>query len=144
VANGRILVTQEVRGVAELAGAALQAKPDAPEFVTCEDGGLFLTQFTRLIRAGQPPRLCVLDLRAPGLGAAVAAYGARAVERGLGLAPTPILFYTAEPAGDELRQLLSRIGRAVHLQRGVELPEEEQARRLSIAVEKLLAQLGAK
>ena len=40
--------------------------------------------------------------------------------------------------------MLARVGRAVHLQRLADLPVEEQARRLAIAVEKLLVQLGGK
>ena len=144
MANGRILMAQELRGLVEAAATALQARPDGPEVIACEDGGIFLTHYARLLRAGQPPRLCVLDTRLPGLPAMAAGLGARAVERGLGLPPVPILFHTAEGASDELRQMLGRVGRAVHLQRLAELPLEEQARRLSIAVEKLLVQLGGK
>lgn len=144
MANGSILMAQELRALVDVTAATLQARPDAPEVVGCDDGALFLTQYTRLLRAGQTPRLCVLDTRLPGLPTLAIALGVRAVERGLGIPPTPILFHTAEPASDELRQLLTRVGRAVHLQRTAELPVEEQGRRLTIAVEKLLVQLGGK
>jgi hypothetical protein len=145
VPNGRILMAQELRSVVELTTTALQADANAPDVVACDDGALFLTQFTRLVRAGQAPRLSILDPRlAGGVSGAAAAIGARSVERGLGLSPIPILFHTAEPAGDELRALLGRVGRAVHLQRNVDLPVEEQSRRLAIAIGKLLLQIGGK
>lgn len=137
-------MAQELRGVIESAAAVLHARPDGPEVIACEDGGGFLTQYARLLRGGQPPRLSVLDTRMAGLPAMAAALGARSVERGLGLPPIPILFHTADGTSDEMRQMLARVGRAVHLQRLADLPVEEQARRLAIAVEKLLVQLGGK
>lgn len=144
MANGRILMAQEVRALVDHCASALQARPDAPEVVACEDGGQFLTHYTRLVRAGQAPRLCIFDPRLGGLPALAVGLGVRAVERGLGLPPTPLLLHTAEAATDDIRQLLGRVGRAVHLQRPADLPVEEQARRLGIAIEKLLAQLGGK
>lgn len=145
MSNGRILVAQELRSIVDLTTTALQADPNAPDVVACEDGALFLTQYTRLLRAGQAPRLSILDPRLGGsVTGAAAAIGARSVERGLGIAPIPILFHTAESAGDEMRALLGRVGRAVHLQRNAELPLAEQGRRLAIAIGKLLQQIGGK
>lgn len=144
MAIGRILVAQENRALIDRTAASLGATPDNPEVLGSEDGMRFLTHFTRLARAGAPPRLCVIDDPLLGLGGPVAALCARAVERGLGLAPTPFLFYTPRAADDELKHLLSRVGRAVHLARSADLPVEEQSRRLTIAIEKLLVQLGGK
>jgi len=145
VPNGRILMAQEQREIVDLTTVALQADANAPDVVACDDGALFLTHYARLLRAGQAPHLSVLDLRVPGnVSGAAAAIGARSVERGLGQSAIPILFHTAESAGDDLRALLGRVGRAVHLQRNAELPAEEQSRRLAIAIGKLLQQIGGR
>ncbi len=144
MSNGRILIAQDNRGLMELTAANVGRQANPPEVIVCEDGALLLTQFTRLARSGQGPRLCVVETELKGLTGVVAAYSMRAVERGLGHGPVPILFYTPEPASDEFKQLLSRVGRAVHLQRATDLPVEELARRLAIAIEKLLAQLGGR
>jgi hypothetical protein len=138
-------MAQELRSIVDLTTTALQADSNAPDVVACDDGALFLTHYARLLRAGQAPRLSVLDPRVTGsVSGAAAAIGARSVERGLGHPPIPILFHTAEPAGDDMRALLGRVGRAVHLQRNAELPAEEQSRRLAIAIGKLLQQIGGK
>jgi hypothetical protein len=144
VANGRILLADDGRALGDALRPVLRQKPDLPEVLTAEDGAAYVTEFTRAARAGESPRLCIINTRLPKLEGRAAALAQRSVERGLGVGPVPIFFYTGDPADDEFKAFLTRCGRAVHFVRVLDLPMEEQARRLGVAIEKLLLQLGGR
>ncbi len=143
MATARILLAEEA-GLAPFAPTLLGDAADAPKVVPVQDGARCLTAFTKLVKARQPPLLVVLDDPLPRVTGRGTATAMRAIERGLGLKPTPVLFYTAEAADESLKALLSKLGRAVHLQRPADEPPAEQARRLGVAVGRLLAQLRGK
>jgi len=144
VPNGPILFAHADRAFTEALSAALREQPAMPPLVSVADGAAALGEYLRAHRAGAAPRLVIADLALPRLDGRATALALRATERGLATPPAALLLYTAEAAGDELKALLSRCGRAVHLQRPTALPVAEQARRLMIAIEKLLAQLGGR
>jgi len=141
VPNGRIILAEDSRMMAELTADQLRQRPEFPASVVCDDGFRALSVFTKLQRSGQPPSLVILDMHMPRIGGATTALAMRAVERGLRAPTAPILFYTVDVADEQLKGLLGRVGRAVHLQKAGDARVEEQARRLVVAVERLLAQL---
>ncbi len=138
----RILLADGNRALSERTAEALRGRPGAPELVGVEDGGRFLMHFSRLARAGQTPKLCVLETQLAQVSGGAAALMMRAVERGLSLAPVPLLFYTLDPVDDALKRLIGRLGRAVHLQKAPGLSTDEHSGRLVQALERLMAQLG--
>ncbi len=142
MATARILLAEEC-GLAPHAADLFADQPDAPKIVPVKDGARCLTAFVKLVRARQAPLLVILDEPLPRLSGRGAALAIRAVERALDLKPTPLLFYTADAADDAFKGFLSRLGRAVHLQRPAGAPEE-QARRLGVAAGRLLVQLRGK
>jgi CheY-like chemotaxis protein len=113
-----------------------------PDVVWCDTGTKLVSVYARLAKAKKPPVLSVLELGLASLDGRATAQTIRAIEKGLGQPPVPILFYTTAPADEDLRGFLSRLGRAVHLQKAADLPPEELAKRLSVAVKRLLAKLG--
>jgi hypothetical protein len=121
---------------------ALKADATAPEVVWCDTGVKLVSVFARLAKMKKPPVLAVLEVELPMLGGAAAAQALRAIEKGLGLPATPLLFYTTSPADEAFRGFLSHVGRAVHLQKAADVPPDEQAKRLAVAVKRLLAKLG--
>ncbi len=127
-------------GLAEPTRQLLLAQ-GAPELFPVNDGGRLITAFTKLAKAGKPPKLVILDEPLRKVTGRSVALSVRAIERALGLSPTAILFFTEQPADEAFKSFLSTLGRAVHLQRpGSDV--EQQARRLGQATARLLAQLG--
>jgi CheY-like chemotaxis protein len=144
VPHGPILIAHADGTLVEALGASLRDHPAMPPLVGAGDGATLLAEYVRAHRAGTPPRLVIVDLALPRLDGRATALSLRAAERGLASPPAALLFYTVEAATDDLKALLSRCGRAVHLQRPTALPLAEQVRRLTVAIEKLLAQLGGR
>lgn len=141
MAGTRILLAEDSKLLGELVQESL-GSASGHEVVVCEDGFKCVSVFARLARARNLPALVILDIQMPAITGMSVARAMRAMERGLGLEPTAILFFTVQGADDQLRGWLSELGRAVHLQKGSDTQVEEQARRLSVAVERLLKQLG--
>lgn len=139
MARERILVGQD-EAIVE-AARPLMARIDADiELVAVGDGARCIVAFTKLIRAGKPPLLVVLDddlARVDGEGCARAL---RAIERAFESDPVAILFYADEAADEPRKGLLATLGRAVHLQRRPE-PTDARALRLAKAIAKLLKQV---
>jgi len=136
----RILVAQGEAMVAA-AGPHVAAMDAAPDLVPVSDGARCVVAYTKLLRAGQPPLLVVLDDGLERIDGAETARVLRAVERALDHEPVAILFYSAAAADDDRKALLGELTRAVHLQRRAQEPVEAQARRLAKATAKLLGQV---
>jgi CheY-like chemotaxis protein len=137
---GCILLADAV-GLAAPAQAAAAQLGGMPPVVAVADGALAVGRFVEAARGGTPPALVVVDDALPRVGGRGVVRAIRAVERGLGLAPTAVLLYSAAPADEDIRLFLREVGRAVHLQRPAEHPLAEQARRFALASQRLLAQL---
>lgn len=140
VVNERILLGEDL-GLAEHLSVGLSKVADAPDVVGFTDGAELVAAFVRLVNAGQPPQLVILDTALARISGHGTALAVRAIERGLGAQPAAILLYTADSPDDALRHLLASLGRAVHLQRPADLSPKDQGKRLAVAVERLMAQL---
>ncbi len=132
--------------MAESGGLAALAKPviaagGGPEIVGVQDGARCVAAFTKLCQASRPPVLIILDEPLKRIGMRATALALRAIERAYEMSPTAMLFYTEAPAGEDLKSALAQIGRAVHLQRPAGQASQEQAQRLAVAVDRLLAQV---
>ena len=105
-------------------------------------GATLVGEYARCLRAGTPPAMIVSELALDEVDGRTAIRGIRAVERGLGMPPVPILAYAACRADDELSSFLQQMGHVVHLNRPSSAAVDDQARRLDQALERLLEQLG--
>lgn len=140
MAKERILVGQD-DSIVE-AARPLMAKLDAGiELVGVGDGARCLVAFTKLLRAGKPPLLVVLDDDLARVAGEGCARSMRAIERAFEAEPVAILFYAADGADETRKGLLAALGRAVHLQRRATETTDAQALRLVKALAKLLKQV---
>lgn len=112
------------------------------QITPCVDGISLLAEYVRRLRAKQPPVMLVCEFELAGLSGQAAIRAIRAAERGLGVDPVPILAYAAQRADQALTAFIGQVGHLVHLRRPDTTPPDEQARRLDIALGKLLTQLG--
>ena len=140
MARERILVAQSDALLAA-AQPLIGALDDAPDVVVIKDGPRCVVACAKLLQAQKPPLLVVLDDELARIDGPATARALRAMERAFGAQPTAILFYASEPADANRKALLSELGRAVHLQRKDADPIDAQARRLTKATAKLLAQV---
>ncbi len=139
MARERILVGQD-EAIVE-AARPLVARIDAEiDLVAVGDGARCIVAFTKLIRAGKPPLLVVLDDTLARIDGEGCARSIRAIERAFEAEPVAILFYADEAADETRKGLLATLGRAVHLQRRAE-PTDQQALRLAKALARLLKQV---
>ncbi|MEZ4468622.1 MAG: hypothetical protein R3F43_30330 [bacterium] len=83
----------------------------------------------------------VTELEVERISGASLVRAMRALERASGARPTAALFYAGRAADAGLKTLISELGQTVHLDRPVQAPVADQAARLQIAIDRLLAQL---
>lgn len=112
------------------------------QITPCVDGISLLAEYVRRLRAKQQPAMVVCEFELAGLSGQATVHAIRAAERGLGADPVPILAYADQRVDDEVTGFINQVGHLVHLRRPSASPAPEQARRLEIALGKLLTQLG--
>lgn len=138
--SGGILLA-DAAGLADVGSAAAERVGGLPEVMAVTDGAAAVRRFIKEVREGRAPALLVVDDPLPYIGGRGVVRAMRAIERGMGLTPTAVLLYSAQPADEELKGFLKEVGRAVHLVRPLEQPIAEQARRFALASQRLLAQV---
>ncbi len=89
----------------------------AREIIDCEDGPKFIEEFTRATAAGRKPELVILDVRMPDVDGREAAYAMRAIEVGLGVKRTPILFFSAVLCDEPFKDVLAELGNAKYIRK---------------------------
>lgn len=140
MARERILVGQD-EALVEAARPLVGRLDPELDLVGVGDGARCVVAFTKLLRAGKPPLLAVLDDDLARIDGEGCARSMRAIERAFDADPVAILFYADQPADDARKALLGQLGRAVHLQRKTDEPVEAQAKRLAKALAKLVSQV---
>lgn len=103
----------------------------AAEVTAFGTGEQFLQAATAQLTRG-PIALAVVDLDLMGLGGPALALALRAVERGLGAAPTPLLFFTARPCDAAYQRLIELCQPARYLGKGAEGPQQAAARLVQV------------
>lgn len=113
-------------------------RPPSAEFTVCPDGLHCLQAFTQAVKLGRAPALTVLDLSRQRPTPWSTAQMIRAVEAGLGAAPSPLLWLSSEAATPEIEGWLKHLGRSVFLQKSPALDARGLAQTLSATVERLV------
>lgn len=93
----------------------LLEKELAGRVIPAADGQAFLEVFTRMVREGNPADLVMLDVQMPVMDGFHAALAMRGIEVGLGIEPTPLVFFSSHPCDERAQQVLRRCGRAIYV-----------------------------
>jgi CheY-like chemotaxis protein len=78
----------------------------ARKALPCPHGEAFLEEAARALHSGDGLDLAVLDANMPLIDGYRTALALRAIERGMGAPPTPILFFSAVPCDETFRKVL--------------------------------------
>ncbi len=89
----------------------------AREVIECADGAAFLEELTRASSAGRKPELVILDVRMPEMDGREVAFALRAIEAGLGVKRTPILFFSGVVCDEPFKQILADLGNAKYIRK---------------------------
>ena len=128
-------------GQADLVSAGIQEISSALELVCVSDGVQCIGSHAKLARAGRPPLVVVLEYQMDYVNGVHAARLIRAIESGLGVSPSAIIFRCDESEIEDINALTKAIGRAAPLKRIGGSSLEAQGQRLVKAIAKILSQL---
>ena len=129
-------------GLADASRPVVAELPHLSKVVSIEDGAQMVMAFVKIVSRETTPSLVVLDHRIERVRGRSCATAIRAIEKGLGIQKTPILFYTAEPADDEFKRFTSSLGQTLQLTRRMDKSIGSQARRLGKALNRILEKVG--
>lgn len=116
----------------------LTSRSLAREVVECADGLAFLEEFTRATVAGRKPELVILDVRMPEVDGREAAFALRAIEAGLGVKRTPILFFSAVLCDEPFKQVLVDLGNAKYIRKAEGGDVQQLGERIVAVLERLV------
>lgn len=100
----------------------------------CKDGSEFITVFTQALLAQKPPGFMVLDVQMPIINGIHAALAARAIEKGFGTPPIPIIFFSVKKCDENFRKVLQFCAPAYYINKGTAPTPELIGERLSAIV----------
>jgi CheY-like chemotaxis protein len=117
---GTILIAEDTELLRQILADSLVDAQIARQVTQSANGEECLESFTRMLRTGTPAELAILDLEMPGLSGLHAALAMRAVERGMGVNPVPIVFFTGRPSDERLIAAIDLCQPARYLHKGSE------------------------
>jgi CheY-like chemotaxis protein len=103
----------------------------------CRDGSEFLTVFTESLAARRPPGFMILDVNMPIVNGIQAAIAARAIEKGFGQAPIPMVFFSIVKCDDAFRRVLQHCAPASYLNKQTAPTPEVIGDRLSAILRRM-------
>lgn len=112
----------------------------AAEVIGCHDGVDFLSTFTKKLKEENSVSLVILDVAMPLLNGVNAAIAMRAVEKGLNIPPTPIMFFTAHKCDENFQKVLTYCKPAEYVNKGVSSTPDQLASRIKQVTIKLLSE----
>lgn len=123
VAEDSALLREVLKDALEQAGVCSAVR-------SCSNGAELLQAIFGAVAQRQAVDLAVLDVDMPLLNGYYAAIALRAVEKGLGTRPTPIVFFTAYPCDDTFKKVLEHCQPARYLNKGADASPPQIAARL--------------
>lgn len=112
-----VFLVEDSTFLRQVARDLLTTRNLAKEVIESADGPAFLEEFTRATIAGRKPELVILDVRMPDLDGREVAFALRAIETGLGVKRTPILFFSAVICDEPFKQVLADLGNAKYIRK---------------------------
>jgi CheY-like chemotaxis protein len=110
----------------------------AKEVIESPDGPSFLEEFTRAAVAGRKPELVILDVRMPDVDGRDVAFALRAIEAGLGVKRTPLLFFSAVLCDEPFKQVLADLGNAKYIRKADGGDVQQLGERIVAVLERLV------
>lgn len=126
----RVVVAEDSALLREVIKDALAEAGVSSEVQTCGNGEEFLQAMADGIWREQLPGLAILDVGMPVLNGYYTAIALRAIERGLRVPPTPIVFFTAHACDETFRKVLDYTQPARYLNKGADAAPTRVAERL--------------
>ncbi|OGL46553.1 MAG: hypothetical protein A2161_22310 [Candidatus Schekmanbacteria bacterium RBG_13_48_7] len=104
----------------------------------CNNGMEFLSSITKHFRNNIPINMVILDVNMPILNGISAAIALRAIEKGFGFKPLPIIFFTVKKCDETFQKVLKFCHPSKYLNKGVSSSPAEIVRRVSEVAHQLL------
>ncbi len=134
----RVYLVEDSAFLRQVTRDLLTDKGLAREIVECADGVEMVEAFARAAAAGQKPDLVILDVRMPELDGQQAAFALRAIETGLGVKRTPILFFSSLLCDEHFKGVLRTLGNARYIRKAEEGDVEKLGQRVVSVLERLV------
>jgi len=135
----RAIIAEDGGTLCELLADLLVERGVAREVRTALNGREFMTEFTRALVARRTPGFVMLDVEMPLLGGLHAALAMRAVERGFGQSPIPIVFFSVRKCDENFRKVLKACQPAVYLNKAGATDPQVIGDRLSAIIRQVVA-----
>jgi CheY-like chemotaxis protein len=133
-----VFLVEDSTFLRQVARDLLTSRNLAKEVIESADGPAFLEEFTRATLAGRKPELVILDVRMPDLDGREVAFALRAIEAGLGVKRTPILFFSAVLCDEPFKQVLADLGNAKYIRKAEGGDVQQLGERIVAVLERLV------
>ncbi len=138
----RVMAVDDSQMLCNVLSDVLVQKGISREVATCRDGREFITAFTRSLATERPPSFLILDVNMPIVDGVQAAYAARAIEKGFGIEPVPIIFFSVRKCDEGFRKVLDLCAPAAYLNKATAPNPEMIGKRLSAIKRQMTAKEG--
>lgn len=125
-----VLVAEDTRLFSQILRDGLVGENLARHVFVGDNGEEFLALYAEQLYADRAVDLAIIDLEMPVLDGASTAIAMRALETGVRGRKTPILFFTAHPVNDALRQVMRHCKPAHYLNKGADAQPERIIKRV--------------
>ena len=133
-----VFLVEDSAFLRQVAKDLLTSRSLAKEVIECADGPSFLEEFTRATVAGRKPELVILDVRMPDVDGRDVAFALRAIEAGLGVKRTPLLFFSAVLCDEPFKQVLADLGNAKYIRKAEGGDVQQLGERIVAVLERLV------
>jgi DNA-binding response OmpR family regulator len=138
----RVIAVDDSQMLCDVLSEILVQKEISREVKSCRDGREFITEFTQSLLAKRPPNFLILDVEMPIVNGIHAALAARAIEKGFGIQPVPIIFFSVRKCDEDFRKVLNLSAPAAYLNKATASNPEMIGKRLSAIMRQISAKAG--
>ncbi len=135
-----ILVAEDLELLRLMLEDMLIAKGLTRNVTSCENGFETVSTYIKNRKANINLGLVIMDVKMPLLNGIAAAVAQRAYEKGMGIAPVPILFFTSKRCDQTFRKAISYCRPAMYVNKGASESAHHLQDRVSKVIDQLLEQ----
>ena len=133
-----IVLAEDTSLLREMLKDSLVERRLSRRVVSCRNGYEFISAYIRSRQGERPAGLVILDVVMPILNGVSAAVALRAHEKGQGLAPAPILFFTSKRCDETFKKVLTFCRPAMYVNKGASFSPEHLQQRVNKVITQLL------
>jgi CheY-like chemotaxis protein/ribosomal protein S27AE len=134
----RILIADDSAIMRKQVSELVISKGITRDIIESENGRVFLSQFSDLLKANATVDLVILDVNMPVINGIDAARTIRAMEAGLKLTrKVPILFFSIVKCDENFKKMMSLTKPSAYLNKGNSADREEFSRRLLDVIDRI-------